>query len=159
MIIRWILSVFLCLPLLAADPAQYVAESDSDLTATARGLTIQQPATPTRIIRFIDAKVYCENECVVIQKRDGTAATATSSTVREINDPVQTATATIWTQSDVGAGTTITTDVVPASSILVFDLSPYVLDGTTNANNFTMSTDAITGRVIISIRFREQARP
>jgi hypothetical protein len=159
MIIRWILSIFLCLPLFAAEPAQYVAESDNDLTTTARGLTIQQPASPTRIIRLIDAKVYCESECVVTQKRDGTAATATAGTVRGINAPVQTVTAKMWTQSNVGAGTTIATDVVPVGSILVFDLSSYVLDGVSTANNFTMSTDAITGRVIITIRFREQARP
>lgn len=140
---------------LLAQATDYVAELDNDLTTTARKLTLQMAAAPTRNVFPVAAKVYCANACVVTQVINGTAASATSATIRNPRG-IRTANATAWTQSNVGAGTTIATDVIPAGTTMRFDLSTYEMRGTSSATNLTLATDAISGRVIMTIIWNER---
>jgi hypothetical protein len=138
---------------------QYVSRVDNDLTTTARSVTVQQSAASATMVKLIWAKVYCEEACVVTTSRNGTAATATSATPVKLHAGVADANAVGYTQSDVGAGTTLDTDAIPATNTMYFDLSAHgPLDGNTTSSNLTLKTDAITGRVIISIYFREDGR-
>ena len=141
-----------------ADPAQYACKADTDVATTARAVTVQQAAGSGYITKALWGKVYCENACVVTTKRDGTAATATAGTMQPVNDGTGTATNKCWITSDVGAGTTVDTDLVAAGTTVYFDLSPYILDGTTTANNLTLSTDSISDRAILTIFVREEGR-
>lgn len=138
-----------------AQATDYVAELDNSLASTARVLTLQMADPPTRNLFPVAAKVYCENVCVLTQTINGTTATATSATVRNPRG-IRAADGTVWTQSNSTGGTVIATDIIPAGATVRFDLETYVLQ--TVGANLSLSTNAVSGRVIITIVWNERDR-
>jgi hypothetical protein len=138
--------------------AVYIAARES--SGTTEKLTIQQPASGSKRVRFISAYVYCSAGCTVTQSRNGTAATSTSLTVGKIN-PESTPngpTATAWHTSNVGSGTSIggnlTLDSTNAYQAILDLDGIYMMDDGT-AINYTIAVSATSGTNRIVIKWEE----
>lgn len=159
--------VVLLAPAAAQQPvvrAYISAPHDSTLSSTARSVTIQMPAAITTSVNTVRGMIFSvssENACDVIVSRDGTAATATAGTavaVSSLTPQGQTtdaATATVWTQSNAGAGTTLSVVPIPAGVPVAFDIGDIRLQGAGTAKNFTIKTSAVSGRVVIQVKWQE----
>lgn len=138
-----------------ADPA-YIYYKTTSLSGAAEKVTIQQPSSAARNVRFKSASVYCSVACTVTMSRDGTAATTTAGTVVALSADYRTAKATVFHTSNVGAGTTLFSQVIAAGSTFVFDLNGIELDQSNTARNFTIATDSITGTATIAVKWEER---
>ena len=132
----------------------FVRDADT-LVAAALDVTVQQPATGSRLVVFDFAEVYCSAACVVSISRDGTAASTTAATEVSLNGGL-TATATAFYDSNAGAGTAIKTLNLSAGQTATIDLDGFILEpDNSTANNLTIQTDAISGTAYIYIRWQE----
>ena len=124
---------------------------DVALVAASTTLTIQQPTTPVRPLRFELATIYCSVACNVNQSQNGTAATATAGTLTPISPYNQAATGRVFTASNVGAGTAIGGILhLQALQMVTLDLSQVVVP-TQAAANYSITVSAITGTANISV--------
>ena len=152
-----ILLVAACLMALAQPQAGlYCAAKTTALTGAAEVITIQQPATGSRSVAFRGASIYSSVEAALTLERDGTAASSTTLAVVKLNASADTATATAWSSSNVGAGTTLSAYTVPAGGTLVLDLGGIWMLGDGTAKNLTLRTASITGTVKINVCWQEQ---
>lgn len=129
------------------------------LSGATTAFTLQQATTGTKRVQLESASVYCSVACEVSQAENGTAATATAGTANCIQPCGPAATATAWTASNVGNGTSVGSAPlpVPAAGVLVLDLSKVFFSKTsTSATNYTISTNSISGTVIITFIWSEQ---
>ena len=134
----------------------YKVLCDMTLSAAAGGCTVQQPATGSKTVRFIEAVVYCSVACEITASRDGTAASSTSSAPVALNAEAPTATTTGWKSSNVGAGTAVSAPLVLAADVVaVIDISRRQMTGNGTAKNFTLKTNSITGRAVIEMVYEE----
>jgi hypothetical protein len=129
----------------------YTAVKKTTLSSAAEVVTVQLPVDSTRTVKFDRATVYCSVECEVSIERDGTAATTTSLTVAKVNSGAD-AGAVAFSASNVGEGTVISTQVIPAGYTV-----PFPLDGITleKGQNLTIRTSSITGTAIINVKWTE----
>ena len=134
----------------------YIAFKVTTLSTTAETVTVQQPATGAKRVLLKSASIYCEEACVVTFKRSGTAATTTALAVIPQSVSFPAATATAFSASNVGSGTTLYQHSIGATSTEVFDLEGIELSGRSTASNFSVSTNTISGEVRIQIVWREQ---
>ena len=112
-------------------------------TATTTALTIQQPATGARTITFNNGggvSVYCPAAQTATFSWNGTAATATAGTELQLPGTSTPSGATIWTASNVGAGTTGPVNNIPAGVTVSLSMDFFVLQGNGTANNITVTT-------------------
>lgn len=118
-------------------------------------LTVQQIASGTRELRFVSLGLQCTVNVTFTLSLNGTAANATAGTVKK--NYGQTATATVWTASNVGAGTTHRTyDVIGGVTEQGFDLSRFILPrGGGTAANLTLTSSSATGDCSVSIVWEE----
>ncbi len=128
------------------------------LTGSASSFTIQQATSGSKKIIFESANIYCSVACEVSQAQNGTAATATSSPVLQIQPVGPSPTATAWTSSNVGTGTSVGGILeVPAAGVAALDLSRIFFAKTaTSSTNYTISVNGISGTVIITFYWSEQ---
>lgn len=152
------LFILFLLPLaaLAADQVGvYSLYQEASLTSAAQSLTVQQIASGTRDIQFKTASMWCNQATTFTLAINGTAATSTTATPTQIFGPV--ATATGWTASNVGAGTTVMKyDFLAGANEKVIDLSDFkILRGAGTGANLTISTTSITATCRISIKWSE----
>jgi hypothetical protein len=150
----------LALPLAAQVPTQqpnpcikqacFMATQSATVTsAGTTTLTIQQPATGSRQINFTTGIVTCDTQpFTVAQSQNGTAASATAGTAVALI-PLQvtgsgaavTATAKVFTASNVGGGTAVG-PVLPfaAGSVTVVDLSmrTWAAGASATTNNYSI---------------------
>ncbi len=130
--------------------AQEFSEYSYESSTTA--VTIQRPAAATKTINFHKAWMYCAAAQTATLKWNGTAATATAATPKQLPNTTFPAQAVAYTASDVGSGTTGFTYVIPAGLTYPIDLSVFRL-GSTGANtNLSIST---TGTCTISFTWSE----
>lgn len=122
--------------LFGQNPDRYIA------TANTTALTIQQPATQGRQVTFGSASVYCASASTATLSWNGSAATATAGTAIRIPGTASGASETVWTGSNVGAGTTGPVYNVPAGAtgLLNLDLSWIRMGNVGTGANFTIST-------------------
>lgn len=162
--------VFLLLasPLFGQEPIvnAYRVLHDSTLSATARSLTIQMPATISGgadTVRGMVGSAYCEAGTDLTIARDETAATETAATILPVSErtssgqPTSTPVATAWTQkNDLGTGADVL-NVIPiqGGQVQTFNLSHIRLEGAGTAKNFTISTGALSGRCLLWVMFQE----
>ncbi len=119
-----------------------------DLAAAASTLTVQQPATGANKVTFDSAVLYCENSCVVTLERDGTAATTTAATEVTLDETINTApTATAFSTSNVGAGTTIIVYRMAAGVTLTIDMTNIKMSGNGITKNVSLRTASTTGEI------------
>jgi len=131
----------------------YNATCSFSLSGAATKMTIQQPASGSKTVRFVIAYIRSDAAITLTQTRNGTAATATTATVQK-QPEAATATATAWCASNAGAGTAlIEADAVqiPANSPQVLDLTRIQLkgDGTAINYNLGISTATAIGKITI----------
>jgi hypothetical protein len=135
----------------------YILGKKSSLVAATQALTVQLPAVPTKQVHFKVAYVYCSVDCNITVKVDGAAATATAVTPAKVNTWSPAATALGFTESDVGAGSTVITPgviVIKGPGREILDLSNSWLF-TTADTNLTVAISSITGDVSIDILWEE----
>lgn len=144
----------LCLPSLPAQPAvrTYSATTgDVVLVAAGTKFTIQQPATNANQVQLIAAVAWCSVACDLTQSQNGTAASTTAGTVTEILPFGVPALATVWTASNVGAGTAAGGILhLSAGERLTIDLSRVSMGNTGTATNYTFVISSITGTANIT---------
>ncbi len=114
-------------------------------TANTTALTIQQPAANARQITFGDvqnagASVYCASAQTATISWGGTAATATAGSELKILGTQQPSGVTVWTGSNVGAGTTGPVYNVAAGQTLLVSLSWFHLGTQGTSENLTVMT-------------------
>lgn len=149
---RLLLLIFFAVGAVAQD---YIVLRESALSAAAEAITVQQPTTLARTLRFSAAWVDCSVACTVTISRNGTAASSTALTPVPLNVGSAAAAATGWRSSNVGAGTVIGTFALPAGAGTPVNLSGVVLTGNGNTKNVTVSVASLTGTVHIMIRWTE----
>lgn len=130
---------------------------DVSLSGSGTAFTIQQPATNGHQVQFQAAVVYCSVACSVSQAQNGAAATTTAGTAYPLLPSQQPARATVWTASNVGAGTPAGGILhVAAASFVVIDLSQIGMGNTGTGTNYTVSVAAITGTANITLFWGEK---
>ncbi len=154
-----VLAVLCLAASLGAQTVNHYIESTGNvaLSSAATAFTIQQPATGAKQVTGEWSSVYCSAACVVTQSINGTAATTTAGTsVGVPGNTTAPASINVFTASNVGAGTTIAVDNIPAGSTFTFDLSKVRMGTTGNTTNYTFSIASMTGTVNIKIAHGEQ---
>ena len=113
-------------------------------TASTTALTLQQPATDARSISFLSsgpASVYCASAQTITLSWNGTAATTTAGTAKLIPPTQKPASVSVFTSSNVGAGTTGPVYNVPAGGTFIIDLSWFAMGSNGTGNNITLTTN------------------
>jgi len=146
-----------CAAAFAQSPRYVATTGDVVLSGAATALTIQQPATSSKALQLQSAVVYCSVACTIRQAQNGTGATATAGTVLKISPNTTASAATVWTASNVGAGTATSPDLhLTAAGTMVLDLSKVILPrGAGIGTNYTVSIAAITGTANIAFFWSE----
>lgn len=148
------LLVSTCACALAQD---YVVTRDVTLASSADAVTIQQPSSNSRVVRGAKVFIRCIAACDVTIEREGTAATTSAVTPVAVNPSTSNAAhVTAFVASDVGVGTVVARDSIPANGFTIFDMSKVTLNGSGTSKNFTIRIASMTGRVIYDIFFSEQ---
>lgn len=158
---RRMLRAFFCLVLawtVATCYAQqnyYMASHTASLSSAVDAVTVQQPASGARQVKFSGALVRCSVACTITLSQNGTKASTTALAVTPLNlSPTPASVA--FSASNVGSGTTIYTYNIASG-----DTSDHwiVLEGFTLApgqnSNLTLKTSSITGDTSIAIYFFE----
>ncbi|MDE2098947.1 MAG: hypothetical protein KGL39_16965 [Patescibacteria group bacterium] len=161
----------LCFPLLAQTPVQitnpciqngcYVATTSTTLGASASTtLTVQQKASGARAVQFSAAVVQCPGQSFTVdQSQNGTAATATTGSAVALTPTTTAAAATVWTASNVGAGTaTAPTLSFVSGPPAVIDLSQRNMNTSGTAVNYSLkltNTGSASCTASIAIYFQE----
>ena len=144
---KLILLVLAALSLHAQEFSEYIYSSSTT------AVTIQRPAAANKAMYFHQAWMYCASAQTATLKWNGTAATATAGTAARLPGTTFQASAVPYTASDVGAGTTGATYVIPAGLTYAIDLSPFVLGATGANTNLSIST---TGTCTITFTWGEK---
>lgn len=135
----------------------YEIFQEASLSSAVQKITLQQVASGTRDITIVSASMWCDVDTTFTLSVNGTAATATSGTVKKLNAWQQSATAAVWTSSNVGSGTTLRTYPFSAGAgIISTSFYKMVIPrnfGTTG--NVTLSTTSITGNCKMSLTWEE----
>ena len=124
------------------------------LAGAVETVTIQQPLTGALDVFFEYAILYCSVVCTIELEIDGTAAT--TSALTPIVETYGTATATAWSGSDVGNGTTLYEYNLAAGETITVSLIGQFLEGDGTAKNLSFRTNSITGDVKIAAFWWEQ---
>lgn len=114
-------------------------------TANTTALTIQQPASGSRIISFPTpgspgASVYCVSASTITTSWNGTNATATAGSEVKLPGTTNASGMTVWTGSNVGSGTTGPVQNVAAGGTLPIDLSRFRFGTVGSPQNLTITT-------------------
>lgn len=139
-----------------AQRGTYTVERKTALVGAAETITIQMPTAATATsAQMMKAAVYCSVECEITLERDGVAATATALTPVVSYTGSSTVSASAYRSSDVGIGSVVARYTVAAGLTLPLDLGDVSLMKKVSPENFSIRTAAITGTVIIVIKWRE----
>ncbi len=135
----------------------YVASHTASLSSSTDKVTVQQPATGARQIRFRGALASCSTAattpCVLTLSQNGTAATATSLAVTPLNLSPPAA-STAWSGSNVGTGTVIHVYTLTVGGDYWIDLSEFTLAPGINSN-LSLGWSSATAAVSTAIFYVE----
>lgn len=138
-------------------PRVFSAACDMTLSGAVGSCTIQQPATGANKVRLISASIYCSVACTVTQNRNGTAATTTAASVRDVNGKGVANTANVFTNSNVGAGSIAVDPIQFQATIetgLGYENTVYLV-GSGTTNNYTWTSSSITGNFKVTVMWEE----
>lgn len=124
-------------------------------TAGAEVITIQQPTTGSKDIFIGILNLYCSVVGIVELEKNGAAATATTATAIAVGREGAVATVTVWSGSNVGAGTKIDQFRLKADVPLSVDMQQMSMQGNGTGINYTLRSDC-TGTGEYYIRWREE---
>jgi hypothetical protein len=130
-----------------------VALSGAGATAT-----LQRASGTTKSITLDTATVYCSVACTITQSQNGTAASSTAGSIRGVNPSSGAASsATFWTASNVGAGTSIGAPITcDAACTVSIDLSKVIIPAGTTNFNYSITISSITGNYSIGFMHKER---
>lgn len=134
---------------------EYAYYKTSSLSGAAEAITLQQPSSSAKLVVGKSATLYCSAACTWTLAVNGTAATATAATELVLSEGSPTPSGTVFSSSNVGAGTTIATYVLAAGEKVTIDLSSIRLRSASTAKNLTLSTNSITATVTITLKWQE----
>lgn len=132
----------------------YTAFYESNLTASATALTIQQPATPLRTARIVGAMVYCSAACTITLEHATTGATTTALAGAAVSPGYSAPTILARRDSNVAAGTVVTKYTVGAGETKAIE-SAMVLQLAANYS-MTLRSAVMTGTVRITWVWTEE---
>lgn len=150
---RLLFALLVCAVGLAAQ--EYTATKETDLSGAAEVVTVQQPATGAKTVRFVGAYIYCSVACNVTLERTGTAATSTALTRVPVHEDMAAAVATAWSSSNVGVGSVVGKYSIAAGGSTSIPMETMALYGNGTGKNVTLRTSSITGNVKIIIQWKE----
>ena len=134
----------------------YTLYKETNLTAAAEVITVQQPAGGTgKRVELIDATLYSAVAADFTLERDGTAASSTTLTPTPWRSGMPVATAGGYSSSNVGTGTVLHKETLTAGGRVVLDLVGYSMFDEGAGRNYSIRTNAVTGIVRIALRFKE----
>lgn len=133
---------------------EFVLIREEVLSGATAVVTVQQPAANGRRVNFRSAWIDTTADIVVTIERNGTAASATSTTPAPLNPP-GTSTALGYYASNVGVGTVVSKFACKADSICTVDLSRLVMSGSGTGKNLTIRIASTTATVHIGIAWAE----
>lgn len=141
-------------------PTLAVFTASKETTGTSEKITIQQPDSGSRKVRFVAAYIYCSAGCDVVQSRNGTAATGTALTPAANNGSSSpTAKANAFHTSNVGSGTAVGATLTLGSATgyeKALDLSGiYMMDDGTSINYTIAATAPSSGTIRVSVKWEE----
>lgn len=135
----------------------YTVTKQTALSGAAETVTVQQPASGSRQVTFISAYFDCSVACSFTMSVNGTAATATTLAVNNVNPAETAASAKAFSGSNVGSGTTIATYNCTAACSVPIDLTNVTFaQGLGTSTNLTLKSSSITGTVDIIFKFSEK---
>lgn len=142
-----LLLLLLLVTTLAARTLYYVETTGVvSLSATGLKATLQMPASAAKTTQGWYVSVYCSVACTATHSVNGTAATTTAGTLNCASGVgCGAASAKFFTASNVGAGTTLFADLVPAGSTFTWNLSNTIWSAAGTAQNYTVAVGSITG--------------
>lgn len=129
------------------------APDSYSVSASTTALTIQQPATNGAQVQGGTVSIYCAAAQTATPSWNGTAATTTAATIKLSISTLRPASATAWSGSNVGSGTSGTVYNVPAGVERVWDISDVTMGNTGSATNYTWTTN---GTCTISMSWKEK---
>jgi hypothetical protein len=132
----------------------YVAFHAASLSTSTDKVTVQGVAGG-KSTRFTTATIYCSVACGFTFQQNGAAATTTTLATTPFNlAPPSTATA--WSASNVGTGTTLPTFNIPTGGgTMTFDISMFTL-APSPTSNLSIGIASMTGNTQIAINWTEQ---
>lgn len=134
----------------------FIAQKTTVLSGAAEVITIQQPASNSKVVRFISAYIDCSVACTATIERNGTVASSTTLAPVNVNPNEPGGAATAWSSSNVGTGTVLHVSSITAGGYTVFDLNGINMPSNNNTGyNLTLRTSSITGTVHITIKYSE----
>lgn len=133
----------------------YSVVKTTTLSGAAEVITVQQPSSGSTTVRAVGAYIDSTVAIDITIERNGSAASATSLTIANVNPGDATPRATAWSGSNVGVGTIISKATIPAGGSQLFDLTRIIMAGNGINKNFTLRTSSITGTVNIIIVYTE----
>lgn len=140
----------------AQQTTTYMVHKQTALTSAAEVVTIQQPSSGSKRVIFLSAYFDCSVACSFTLERNGTAASATTLTVNNLNLGETPPTTTAWSGSNVGNGTVLATYTCAAACSLPIDLTGLVFPpSNSTATNVTLRSSSITGTVDILFKYQE----
>jgi hypothetical protein len=144
------------IPTLALAQVSYTVSKTTAVSSSAEVITVQQPATSAKIVRFVSGSIGSTVTCAYTIERDGTAASSTTLAVNAVNPTVSpTAKVTAFSGSNVGTGTVIGRGTVTAGQIIPLDFTGIYMIGSSTALNFTIRMASCTGTIDINIKATE----
>lgn len=129
----------------------YVTRVES-LSGAGFAVTVQQPSSGARKLRFDGGTVRCTAATTITMEKNGATATATPSAAQSLDERGPSAVSQVYVNSNVGAGTLVSQDSRSANELFPFS-GGLVLAG--SGKNFTLKSTAITGTCTVQIWFSE----
>lgn len=134
----------------------YKLTTRTALSGAAEVLTVQQPTSPTKVIRIKRVLIDATVACAITIERDGVAASTTAQTPVPVSNKTPASTALGYNTSNATSVTVLANHGIPANSLPIeLPQDTTLFDA---SSNFTVRTASITGTVNITIEFEESAR-
>jgi len=153
---RYLLAFFFAAGLWGQQTITFTVRKQTVLAAGAEVVTVQQPSTGAKLVRFIGAYFDCSVACSFTLERNGSAATSTALAVNNLNPGEQPPTTTAWSASNVGTGSVIWSYNCAAACSVPIDLTGLQFgSGGGTGTNLTLRSNSITGTVDIAFKFTE----
>jgi hypothetical protein len=119
-------------------------------------LSIQQPATNPRDIRFLSATVFCSVSCTASLEMNGSAASSATTTATKLDSRAPAAASVVYATSNSTGGTVINQYEIAAGSQVAVEGIGLVLGANVAAKqNITIRVSAILGDAKIWIAWSE----
>lgn len=138
--------------------AIFSASYNVALSSSAGVLTLQMPASGAPRVQFLGLSVTCSAACTFTIEANGTAASSTPLTIRNVNPSNPNARSTLitaWSNSNVGVGTVIKNYRLDAAGTMTFNMQNVQMQGNGTSVNYTIRSNSFTGQFVVNVDWAE----